>query len=55
MSKRKKVVGTALSYLQLHQCRQCGVMFERKGEALFSWDTRFMIDRCNACKEFKYY
>jgi len=38
----------------LHQCRQCGVLFERFGKAAseFSWEKKFMVDKCDACKKF---
>jgi hypothetical protein len=54
-SKRDKVV----SYL--HQCKQCGLLFERirKGAASnlgeFSWDRKFMVDKCDTCKNFGLY
>ncbi|MFL6441005.1 MAG: hypothetical protein ACJ702_03500 [Nitrososphaeraceae archaeon] len=53
--KRDKVV----SYL--HQCKQCGLLFERirKGAASnlgeFSWDRKFMVDKCDTCKNFGLY
>ena len=40
---------------RLHQCRQCGIIFERKGKAVFSWDRRFMVDRCDICSGFRRY
>ncbi|MFL6343612.1 MAG: hypothetical protein ACJ72U_18965 [Nitrososphaeraceae archaeon] len=54
-SKRDKVI----SYL--HQCKQCGLLFEciRKGAASnlgeFSWDRKFMVDKCDTCKNFGLY
>ena len=38
----------------LHQCRQCGVLFERFGMAAseFSWEKKFMVDKCDVCKKF---
>jgi hypothetical protein len=52
-SRRNKV----MSYL--HQCKQCGVLFERIGKAAasatvggFSWDKKFMVDKCDTCKSF---
>jgi hypothetical protein len=38
----------------LHQCRQCGVLFERFGKTAseFSWEKKFMVDKCDACKSF---
>lgn len=38
----------------LHQCRQCGVLFERFGKAAseFSWEKMFMVDKCDVCKNF---
>ena len=43
--------------IDLHQCKQCGVLFEhvektcKPGE--FSWYSRFMIDKCDICKNFR--
>ncbi|MFL6357871.1 MAG: hypothetical protein ACJ72V_00830 [Nitrososphaeraceae archaeon] len=54
-SKRDKVI----SYL--YQCKQCGLLFERirKGAASnlgeFSWDGKFMVDKCDTCKNFGLY
>jgi hypothetical protein len=48
-----------ISYL--HQCKQCGVLFERIGKASdselgeFSWDSKFMVDKCDMCKNFRMY
>ena len=45
----------------LHQCKQCGLLFERIGNAAassnleFSWDNKFMVDKCNMCKSFGLY
>ena len=44
-----------ISYL--HQCKQCGLLFERIGKAAsnfggFSWDNKFMVDKCDTCKNF---
>ena len=38
----------------LHQCRQCGVLFEQFGKSAskFSWEKMFMVDKCNVCKNF---
>jgi hypothetical protein len=38
----------------LHQCRQCGMLFEQSGKAAseFSWEKMFMVDKCNVCKNF---
>jgi hypothetical protein len=52
--KRDKV----MSYL--HQCKQCGLLFERIGKAAssvgeFSWERKFMVDKCNTCKNFRLY
>jgi hypothetical protein len=53
--RRNKVI----SYL--HQCRQCGLLFERIGKAAasnlrgFSWDNKFMVDKCDTCKNFGLY
>ena len=55
-SRRNKV----MSYL--HQCKQCGVLFEHIGKAAasatvgeFSWDKKFMVDKCDTCKSFRVY
>ncbi len=42
----------------LHQCKQCGVLFEHVGKAVasaagFSWDTKFMVAKCYGCKNFR--
>jgi hypothetical protein len=49
-----------ISYL--HQCKQCGLLFERIGKAAassslgeFSWDNKFMVDKCDTCKNFGRY
>ena len=48
-----------ISYL--HQCKQCGLLFERIGKAAasnlvgFSWDNKFMVDKCDTCKNFGLY
>jgi hypothetical protein len=53
-SKRDKLI----SYL--HQCKQMWI-FERirKGAASnlgeFSWDRKFMVDKCDTCKNFGLY
>ena len=53
--RRDKVI----SYL--HQCKQCGLLFERIGKAAassiveFSWDNKFMVDKCDTCKNFGLY
>jgi hypothetical protein len=52
--KRDKV----MSYL--HQCKQCGLLFEGIGKAAssvgeFSWERKFMVDKCNTCKNFRSY
>ena len=54
--KRDKVI----SYL--HQCKQCGLLFERIGNTTasynmgeFSWDNKFMVDKCDTCKNFGLY
>jgi hypothetical protein len=42
----------------LHQCKQCGLLFERIENATnsevgeFSSDRNFMVDKCNTCKNF---
>jgi hypothetical protein len=52
-SKRNKVM------LYLHQCRQCGLLFERIGKAAaaagFSWERKFMVDKCDTCRNFRSY
>ena len=53
--RRNKII----SYL--HQCKQCGLLFERIGKAAasnlgeFSWDKKFMVDKCDTCKNFGLY
>jgi hypothetical protein len=56
--RRNKVI----SYF--HQCKQCGLLFERIGKAAaaspynlgeFSWDNKFMVDKCDTCKNFGLY
>ena len=53
--RRDKVI----SYL--HQCKQCGLLFERIGKAAasnlgeFSWDKKFMVDKYDTCKNFGLY
>ena len=50
-----------ISYL--HQCRQCGLLFEEAGRTAaaasslveFSWDNKFMVDKCDTCKNFGMY
>jgi hypothetical protein len=42
------------SLLNLHQCRQCGLIFHARTKPVFSWDRKFMIDKCKTCKEFGY-
>jgi hypothetical protein len=42
------------SLLNLHQCRQCGLIFHARTKPVFSWDKKFMIDKCTTCKEFGY-
>jgi hypothetical protein len=52
-SKRNKAM------LYLHQCRQCGLLFERIGKAAaaaeFSWERKFMVDKCDTCRNFRSY
>lgn len=40
--------------LDLHQCRQCGMVYHAKSEPVFSWDRRFMVEKCDVCKDFGY-
>ena len=47
-----------MSYL--HQCKQCGLLFERNRKAAASdpkssWDRKFMVDKCDMCKNFRLY
>jgi hypothetical protein len=48
-----------ISYL--HQCKQCGLLFERIGKTAasniggFSWDNKFMVDKCDTCRNFGRY
>ena len=43
----------------LHQCKQCGVLFERVENAAYSklgeisWFSKFMIDKCEVCENFR--
>ena len=38
----------------LHQCKQCGVIFEGgTSRAVFSSDNKFMVDKCDNCKIFR--
>ena len=39
--------------LDLHQCRQCGLVYHSSAEPVFSWDRRFMIDKCGVCRDFR--
>ena len=49
-NSRNKVVAP-----YLHQCKQCGVLFEHSGKAAeFSWERMFMVDKCDVCKNFRY-
>ena len=47
---------TVISYL--HQCKQCGLLFEQIGRTTasniggFSWDNKFMVDKCDTCRNF---
>jgi len=58
-SSRIRRESKAASYL--HQCKQCGLLFERIGKAAasnigqFSWDNKFMVDKCNTCRNFGLY
>jgi hypothetical protein len=44
-----------------HQCKQCGLLFERIRKVAaynlgeFSWDRKFMVDKCDTCKNFGSY
>ena len=40
--------------LNLHQCRQCGLVYHAKAEPIFSWDRKFMVDKCDICRDFGY-
>ena len=48
-----------ISYL--HQCKQCGLLFEHIGKRAasdvtqFSWDRKFMVDKCDTCRSFGLY
>ena len=40
----------------LHQCKQCGVLFEHiRNGTEFSWERMFMADKCDVCKNFRYH
>ena len=48
--------------LCLHQCKKCGLLFEHIGKAAaascvaeFSWDRKFMVDKCDTCRSFGLY
>ena len=42
---------TSSNTLYLHQCKQCGVIFERgTSKAVFSSNNKFMVDKCDNCK-----
>ena len=51
---RKRLIPPKNSHLNLHQCRQCGLIFRARTKPVFSWDKKFMIDKCNTCKGFGY-
>jgi hypothetical protein len=57
LSTRNSRSARNLALTCLHQCKQCGVVFERMRETSvvseFSWDRKFMIDKCNTCKNFR--
>jgi hypothetical protein len=40
--------------LDLHQCKQCGVVYHTKVKPVFSWDRQFMVDKCDVCRDFGY-
>jgi hypothetical protein len=45
----KEIISSSLLYL--HQCKQCGVIFEGDiSKAVFSSDSKFMVDKCDNCK-----
>jgi hypothetical protein len=48
---RKPIRNTGLD---LHQCKQCGIVYRAITKPVFSWDKKFMIDKCKACIEFGY-
>ena len=52
LKKRRKP--TRNSSLDLHQCRQCGIVYRAKAKPVFSWNKKFMIDKCKSCIEFGY-
>ena len=37
----------------LHQCKQCGVIFEGMHKAVFSLNDKFMVDKCDNCRSFR--
>ena len=51
---RKRLKPPRKSLLNLHQCRQCDLIFHARTKPVFSWDKKFMIDKCNTCKGFGY-
>jgi hypothetical protein len=40
--------------LDLHQCKQCGVVYHTNVKPVFSWDRQFMVDKCDVCRDFGY-
>lgn len=54
LRKRSELPSNSPLLLNLHQCRQCGLVYHAKTEPVFSWDRRFMVDKCDICRDFGY-
>ena len=52
--KNKTGASSCAPLLNLHQCKQCGLVYHTKDEPVFSWDRKFMVDKCDACRDFGY-
>lgn len=52
--RNKTGASSCAPLLNLHQCKQCGLVYHTKAEPVFSWDRKFMVDRCDACRDFGY-
>lgn len=51
-ARYKKIASPNPVYL--HQCKQCGVIFEGgTSRAVFPSDNKFMVDKCDNCKIFR--
>jgi hypothetical protein len=54
LKKRTNASSRSPLLLDLHQCRQCGLVYRVKTEPVFSWDRTFMVDKCDVCRDFRY-